>query len=128
MGALVRKVLVALRRVREEVVWREGKADRHLKKRIRKGHLPKGSTRADYESIIVEVVSDPSSDVYVYVYGDGSYPTAVAVRSGEPRLVMVGPEGVMETAFVVDRPGYLLEEGYIHLGKLEELEDPGEWS
>jgi hypothetical protein len=59
-------ILDAIRRLRERVLWRPGKNTQHLAKRIELEHLPVGKTLADYEAIIIRVISTSSAEVFVY--------------------------------------------------------------
>jgi len=79
--------------------------DGHVAKRIKKEHIPDNWTTKDYNNKIKEVLSKKNLEVYEYVrnektgqpfdqkyyiYGDGKW------------IVMVGENGVMETAFPPD--------------------------
>lgn len=76
--------------------------DSHVAKRIKKGDLSIGSTAADYNKKINQVMNNKNVEVYeysvsektgqpfdqkYYIYGDGDW------------IVMVGENGIMETAF-----------------------------
>ena len=53
-----------------------------------------------------------------------AYPTLMAEVSGEYWLVMIGLDGVMETAFPPDDPeDYLADPAFIYVGVMEELEN-----
>jgi hypothetical protein len=73
----------AIHRLREGVRWRLGKDAQHLAKRIELGHLPVGTTLADYEAIVIRVISTSTAGVFVYRWGESLYPTVVA-EVGEP--------------------------------------------
>jgi hypothetical protein len=73
----------AIHRLREGVLWRLGKEAQHLAKRIELGHLPVGTTLADYEAIVIRVISTSTAGVFVYRWGESLYPTVVA-EVGEP--------------------------------------------
>ena len=60
------RITDAIRRLRERVRWRLGKNTQHLAKRIELEHLPVGKTLADYEAIIIRVISTSSAEVFVY--------------------------------------------------------------
>ena len=49
------RIAEAIRRLREGVHWRPEKDVQHLAKRIELGHLPGGTTVADYEALILRV-------------------------------------------------------------------------
>src|SRR6266581_7869690 len=86
----------AIRRVREEVRWRPGKHAQHLAKRIELGHLPVGTTLAEYEAIIIRVIRTSTAEVFVYRWGEILYPTVVAEVEGIQWLVMIGLDSIME--------------------------------
>ncbi len=116
-------VVQAIRRVREQIIWKQGKANPHLVKRIRLGHLPEDATIEQYNAIITFVVNNNDSNVYVYVFGEMIYPTIVANMENRIWLVMIGLDGVLETSFPPDDPeGYLAKSEFIYLGSVKELE------
>ncbi|SKB16110.1 hypothetical protein PL11201_80420 [Planktothrix sp. PCC 11201] len=71
-------VFQAIGKVRKLIIWKQGKADSHLVKRVRLGHLPDDATLEQYNMIITFVVNSPDANVYLYVYGETIYPTLVA--------------------------------------------------
>lgn len=77
----------------------------------------------EYEAIIRAVASHPKAFIYVYRYESTDYPTVVAPYEGQIWLVMVGPDGIMETAFPPDdADGYfVMDPRYIPVGSIEEL-------
>lgn len=116
------RIVDAIRRLREGVRWRSGKDTQHLAKRIELGHLLVGTTLAEYKAIVIRVISAPTAEVFVYRWGEALYPTVVAEVEGARRLVMVGLDGVMETAFPPEDPEtYLANLRFQRLGTLEEL-------
>jgi hypothetical protein len=116
------RVIDAIRRLREGLRWRPGKDTEHLAKRIELGHLPVGTTLAEYEAIIIRVISTSTAEVFVYRRGEILYPTVVAEVEGARWLVMVGLDSIMETAFPPEDPGtYLANPQFQRLGTLEEL-------
>ena len=60
------RITEAIRRLRERVRWRPGKNSQHLAKRIELGHLPVGTTLAEYEAIIICVLRTSTAEVFVY--------------------------------------------------------------
>jgi hypothetical protein len=68
----------AICRLRERVRWRPGKDTQHLAKRIELGHLPVGTTLAEYEAIIIRVIRTSRAEVFVYRWEATVYPTIVA--------------------------------------------------
>ena len=116
------RIVDAIRRLREGVRWRSGKDTQHLAKRIELGHLLVGTTLAEYEAIVIRVISTPTAEVFVYRWGEARYPTVVAEVEGARWLVMVALDGVMETAFPPeDLETYLANLRFQRLGTLEEL-------
>jgi hypothetical protein len=118
-----RKILAAIELVRSQIKWKPGKASPHLAKRIRLGHLPENASLKEYEAIIAVVVNDPLAELYLFIYGEAIYPTMV--KSVEERLwlVMIGLDGVLETAFPPEEPeNYLASEAFISIGKTGDLE------
>lgn len=115
-------VVEALRQVRQQVRWRPGKVQLHLAKRVALGHVPAQTTVATYDALIQAVVQTPSAVVWLYHWGVVAYPTVVTEVAGVPWLVMLGMDGVMETAFPPEDPAtYLADPRFTRLGTVEEL-------
>jgi len=101
--------------------WKPGSAESHLKKRVKKGYLPKDSNLSDYETRIYDIIKNKSNDVYVYslkrfdqeyyVFGDKKW------------IAIVGEDGVFETAFPPDYYSRYLskKDGYTRIGTIKEL-------
>ena len=90
MDDLTQSIIDTLRKLRDRVVWRPGKAEDHVRRRIDYGHLPESATLDDYKAIIGSVVANHDADVYAYRYGDAAYAVAVARIEGncyEPPLM-----------------------------------------
>lgn len=122
MGEEQRRVVEAIRRLRERVRWRTGRDVLHLSKRIELEHLPVGATLAEYEALIIRVVNIPTAEVFVYRRGNVLYPTVVTTMEGVQWLVMMGLDGIMETAFPPEDPEtYLADRRFARLGTLEDL-------
>jgi hypothetical protein len=116
------RIADAIRRLREGVHWRPGKDAQHLAKRIELGHLPVGTTLAEYEAIIIRVINTSRAAVFVYSWGETLYPTVVAEVDEARWLVMIGLDSIMETAFPPEDPEkYLANLRFQRLGTLEEL-------
>jgi len=116
------RIAEAIRRLREGVHWRPGKDVQHLAKRIELGHLPAETTVTDYEALILCVVRTPTAVVFAYRRGETLYPTVVAEMEGVRWLVMMGLDGLMETAFPPEEPEtYLANRRFQQMGTLEEL-------
>lgn len=116
------RIIGAIRRLREHVRWRPGRDSQHLAKRIALGHLPVGTTVAEYDALILRVVNTPTAEVFTYCWGETIYPTVVAEVEGGRWLVMIDLDSIMETAFPPTAPEmYLANPQFQRLGTLEEL-------
>jgi hypothetical protein len=116
------KVIQALIVNQAEIQWKPGKAQPHLAKRIRLGHIPANSTLADYEVVIATVTSNRKANVYAYVYEQVIYPTLTAIVGDRLWLVMMRMDGILETSFPPDDPAKYLNNNYFtYLGIMEEL-------
>ena len=112
----------AVRSVRAQVRWKPGSAVRHLLKRKLRGHLPSGATLDDYERMVWTVLRDPQAQVYLYRYRDTPYVAVVAVIEQRHWLVIFAMDGVMESAYVVERPEqYLSHPAFAYMGSLSEV-------
>lgn len=112
----------AIQSVKLQVRWRPGSAVRHLLKRKLRGHLPVEATISDYERIIQMVLEDTQAKVYIYRYNHIPYVTVVALVQNHPWLVMFHQDGLMESAYIVERPDhYLNKPAFELLGRLEEV-------
>lgn len=108
--------------------WKSVKlAESHLAKRKKREHIPAEWTMEDYDNKIRQIVEKTDSQVYRYrlpefeqdyfVFGDGSR-----------WIAMVGQNGMMETAFPLDKPSdyrnYLtVDKGYTYMGTVKEVEE-----
>lgn len=118
------EILKAIKAVRTEARWKPNSLNRHLQKRKQRGHLPQTATTGDYEAIVLTVLKNKSARVYRYWYNHKPYVTVVAKVRKYSWLVMFSYEGVMESAFVVERPArYLNKPGFEYIGLLGELDD-----
>ena len=112
----------AVRSVRAQVRWKPGSAVRHLLKRKLRGHLPSGATLDDYERMVWTVLRDPQAQVYLYRYRDTPYVAVVAVIEQRHWLVIFAMDGMMESAYVVERPEqYLSHPAFEYIGSLSEV-------
>ena len=122
MDEFCRQVVAAIRSVASEVRWKPGSAVRHLLKRKLRGHLPDDASLEDYERTIHAVLENGDATVYVYRYNDVPYVVIVAIIQNHHWLVMFGLDGVMESAYVVDRPDYYLNKPDFEMfGSLNEV-------
>jgi hypothetical protein len=116
------QVAEAVRLVQRQIRWKPGSAIHHLGKRKRRGHLALDATLAEYEQIIHSVVMDQAAIVYLYAHDDVSYAAVVASIQGQTWLIMFGLNGVLESAYIVERPDlYLRKSVFNRIGALEEV-------
>ena len=124
MEDLRSQVRNAIQVVQAQVKWRPGSETGHLLKRKVRNHLPLSATLADYERIIRAVVTDREARVFVYWHGQRSYPTVVTTIEERQWLVMFDLDGVLESAYIVERPDrYLNRSAFELLGTLGEILD-----
>jgi hypothetical protein len=113
----------AIRAVQAKVHWRPGSAERHLQKRKLRGHLPADATLDDYARVIRTVAHRQTAQVYVYRHNDTSYVALVAVVENRYWLVMFDLDGLIESAFVVERPDrYLSKSAFVLAGTVGEVQ------
>ena len=118
------QMLKAIKAVRSQVCWKHNSAVRHLYKRKQRGHLPPTATLEDYERIILTVLQDKTGRVYRYWYNGIPYVTVVATVDTRQWLVMFAYDGVLESAFVIERPErYLSKPGFEWIGSLNEVDN-----
>ena len=118
------QAIAAIQSARRSLRWRPGKASDHLAKRIRLGHLPPGTTLGEYEALIQRILNEPNAEVYLFVFRQTPYPTAVHLAFDNLWLVMLDMDGVMETAFLLEKPDeYFADPRFEYIGLLQELEE-----
>jgi hypothetical protein len=116
------RTIKAILRTQNHIQWKLGKANPHLAKRIRLGHLPESSTIVEYEELIHQVLTDSKAKVYIYLYESIIYPTITSIIKEKLWLVMIGTDGILETAFPPEDPSnYVSNPNFICIGILEEL-------
>ena len=116
------KVADAIRLVQRQIFWKPGSAIRHLRKRKKRGHLTIDAELAEYEQIIRSVILNQSATVYLYVYDNVAYVAVVANIQRQTWLIMFDLDGVLESAYIVERPDlYLGKAVFDRLGRLEEV-------
>jgi hypothetical protein len=116
------RIVGAVRRLWEWVLWKPGKDTQHLAKRIELGYLPVGTTLVEYAISITRVVNTPTAELFVYRWGEAFYPTVVAEVDRARWFVMLNLNSVMETAFPPEDPQtYLADLRFQRLGTLEDL-------
>jgi hypothetical protein len=117
------KIIQAILKAQRNIQWKPQKAEPHLKKRIRLGHLPEDSTIAAYEAIIHQILINPKAKVYVYRDESLLYPSVTSIIDGQIWLVILGIDSILETAFPPSNPKtYLGNRSFIYLGILEDLQ------
>lgn len=104
--------------LRDGPVWKPGKLQVHTEKRKSQRHIPDNWTDEDYNNKILDILNNTNTEIYWY-YKEGFYQNFFVY--GLPDwIVMIGENGVMESAYIVDRGtynNYLTEEaGYKKLG------------
>lgn len=111
------------RMLKDGLQWKAGAAESHLKKRKKRGHIPDDWTYDEYEKRALSILRNTGNEAYSYfvkgfkqnyfVFGDQSW------------IVIVGEDGVMETAFPPDHyKNYLrYRDGYTRLGTIKELSE-----
>lgn len=101
----------AIRIVQDELIWKPDCAERHLRRRIRRNHLPDNATLEDYEALIHQVVHQVQAQIYIYWHNNiVPYISVVNMIDGNTWLVMFNTDGILESAYVVERPQYYLSE------------------
>jgi hypothetical protein len=115
----INEILLIIKKINSQLIWKPQKAEIHLKKRIARKHLPSTCTREDYESIILSIINKPEAQLYIYQDNDCLYLTIVGKYKNRLWLVMCNMEGIMETAFPPDHPtSYLGQLNYYKVIKL----------
>lgn len=94
----------AIHRIQTQLRWKPGSAEWHLKQRIRRGHLPVTATLSEYEALIQTVVHGPTALVYIFWHKDDPYISIVDDIDDKHWLVMFALSGVLESAYIVERP------------------------
>jgi len=116
------QVAEAVRLVQRQIRWKPGSAERHLWKRKRRGHLPLDATLAEYEQIIRSAVMNQAAIVYLYAHDELSYVAVAAGIQERIWLIMFDLDGVLETAYIVERPDlYLRKSVFNRVGALAEV-------
>ncbi len=107
-----------------EVRWKPGKDASHLAKRQKMGHLPEQATVAQYDALIVKLVTDPDHKVYHYPFGTSDYYAVSGKVESASWLVIFAADGTMETAFPPDDlQEYLAKRGFRMIGTVGDIDD-----
>jgi len=86
------------------------------------GNLASDATQAEYDQVIHSVISDRTSTVYLYNYNSVAYVAVVGIIQRQTWLIMFALDGVLESAYVVERPKlYLSNFAFDRLGTLQEV-------
>jgi hypothetical protein len=114
--------IAATQMLRSRVRWKPGKDVEHLAKRIRQGHLKAETSMSDYNRIISELLLNDDSAVYHYPFDGDDYFGLVGEFEDKTWLIILGANGLMETAFPPKEPtSYLIKRGFVYLGKMKEI-------
>lgn len=109
-------------------VWkRPGLAESHLAKRIKRKQVPPDWTMQEYDGKITQLITDPSSQVYRYRQ-EGFEQDYYVFGDGDKWIAILGQDGMMETAFPLDKPSdyrnYLtIDKGNTYMGTVKEVEE-----
>ncbi len=98
------KAADAIRLVQHRIRWKQGGASSHLRKRKGRGHLAEDATQASDEQIDLSVISDRNATVYLYAHSSETYAAVVANIQRLTWLIVFALDGVLESAFTVERP------------------------
>ena len=99
--------------------WKE-KVTTILIKRKKRSHIPLDWGLEDYNQLIVDITKELKNETYLY-YKD-TFDQRYLVIGDKHWIVVIGENGIMETAFLPNHyKNYLSEdEGYIFLGTIKE--------
>jgi len=119
----IEKITKAIKLIQTQVQWKSvNKAEIHLAKRIKLGHLTDSSSLDDYEKIIQIIIFNSESKIYIFRDDDSFYPSITNQINSQLWLVMFSLDGIMETAFPPSNPEkYLNNNPFVYVGKLKEL-------
>ncbi|MEZ4664508.1 MAG: hypothetical protein R2911_43805 [Caldilineaceae bacterium] len=116
------QLAATIRLVQANLTWKPGSAEQHVKQRIRRGHLPPTATLMEYEDIIRTVISNDNAQVYIFWYNATPYISIIDVVNGNHWLVMFALNGVLESAYIVERPErYLNKSEFEYVGLLSKV-------
>lgn len=124
-------IMVGKKVAAEGPEWKkEGLAESHLAKRIKRKQIPADWTLEQYHSKIQELVSSSESQVYRY-YLEGFEQDYFVYGDGSKWITIIGQDGKMETAFPLDSQAnyrnYLtVDKGYTYLGTMKEVDEGAE--
>lgn len=104
------------------LTWKPGKDVYHLNKRKSRAHIPEDWQLNDYITHIMNILTDKENDIYIYSK-QAFNQNYLVFTDGSEWIVIIGEDGIMETAMIADRyTGYLNpSKGYKYVGKIWEV-------
>lgn len=99
--------------------WKAEKLEEHVITRKKLGHIPDNWTAEEYNGKILDILNNDTTEVYFYHLP--GFDQTYFVYGLPNWVVIIGENGVMETAFIVDRVPYndylATTKGYIRIDK-----------
>nr|WP_092074954.1 hypothetical protein [Dendrosporobacter quercicolus]NSL49581.1 hypothetical protein [Dendrosporobacter quercicolus DSM 1736]SDN23584.1 hypothetical protein SAMN04488502_11537 [Dendrosporobacter quercicolus] len=126
-GIIRENMINAAEQIRKQVLedgpeWKPGKLEKHVEKRKNRGHIPQGWTDVDYNSKILEILNSKDVDTYLYHKNGFVQNFFVYAHRKSKWMVMIGENGIMETAYIIDQQPYdehlSIKEGYTKMGTI----------
>ncbi|MFJ7973975.1 hypothetical protein [Psychrobacillus sp. NPDC096389] len=101
--------------------WKPGKDLLHLRKRIDRRDLPLESTLQEYNKLIIDIVTNNQSNVYIYQLKH--FEQRYMVFSANNWIIIIGEDTIMETAMLTSSPQRYLskEKGYNYIVTVKEV-------
>lgn len=104
------------------LTWKPRKDVYHLNKRKVRGHIPGDFKLKDYIALIMNILRDKETDIYIYfkqTFGQNYFVFA----DGGTWIVILGEDGIIETAMIADNYINYLDsaKGYRFIGKIKEV-------
>ncbi|TQR10953.1 hypothetical protein [Psychrobacillus soli] len=123
MNADINKLLLQIIHTYKEQgpQWKPGKDLLHLKKRISRRDLPLESTLHQYNSLIIDIVTNIRSNVHIYYLEH--FEQRYIVFSANYWIIIIGEDKILETAMITRSPERYLskEKGYTYIGTVKEV-------
>lgn len=126
-GIIRENMINVAEQIRKQVLedgpeWKPRKLEKHVEKRKNRGHIPQGWTDVDYNSKILEILNSKDVDTYLY-HKDGFVQNFFVYAHRKSKwMVMIGENGIMETAYIIDQQPYdehlSIKEGYTKMGTI----------
>lgn len=116
----IRSILVTIEQ--NGLLWKPGKAKYHLLKRKNRQHVPYDWEMRDYITLIMNILTDKENDIYIY-FKESFNQNYFVFADGRAWIVIIGENGIIETAMMADRYNHYLDEtkGYRYIGKIKEV-------